>query len=345
MSVKDIEEVLRQVEVGPSLQFKNVTMFPLLAADLGIPDYLTLDEGLAQGQVQITEISDAGSVPELRLVNRGQQPVCGFSDQELVGAKQNRILNLTILAPALSTIIIPVSCVEAGRWHRSSREFSSQGRVFYAEGRSRKASQVTDSLRARGIRSSEQSAVWANIAEKGRRMGSHSDTGAMAQMFDDYQGMIESYVSAIKAVENQVGAVFVIGGRIRSIELFDFAETLEKLLPKLVASHALDAIDEGDALDDQEDNASALLPEVKHFLATVAAAEGSVHPAVGEGEDIRLSGLKLAGGGLRARGRIVHLCAFTLETDPRQVRPRSRYRKQRDQDHGFNPPSGGEQRE
>ena len=36
--------------------------------------------------------------------------------EALAGAKQNRIVNITILVPAQSITSIPVSCVERGRW-------------------------------------------------------------------------------------------------------------------------------------------------------------------------------------------------------------------------------------
>jgi hypothetical protein len=66
-----------------------------------------------------------------------------------VGAKQNRILNLSVLVLAHKTIVVPASCVEAGRWHAQSAELGSAGRTHYAAGRARKASQVSASLRSR----------------------------------------------------------------------------------------------------------------------------------------------------------------------------------------------------
>ena len=63
--------------------------------------------------------------------------------EELVGAKQNRVLNLTILAPARQAITIPVSCVEAGRWHAESDAFRPAGHVMYSRARAAKASQVS----------------------------------------------------------------------------------------------------------------------------------------------------------------------------------------------------------
>jgi len=47
--------------------------------------------------------------------------------QELVGAKQNRILNTDVLVPAKSTRDVPVSCVERGRWGYKSRHFTPGG--------------------------------------------------------------------------------------------------------------------------------------------------------------------------------------------------------------------------
>jgi len=301
-----IKETLSRVTAGAGASFENLAMIPLISVNGGEPDYLTLDEAMARGEVRVTETSEAGDVPELRLENRVEQPVLLLDGEELVGAKQNRILNLTILAPAKSAITIPVSCVEAGRWSHSSPEFSTKGRTFYAAGRARKADQVTNSLRMSGTRYSRQGEVWDDIAAKSSRMDSYSDTAAMECLYDDYQDQVEEYLKAIELVEGQVGAVFAINGQIRGMELFDFATTFRKLMPKLLRSYALDAIDE------QGGSVGSKPQDITRFLTAVAASDGTEHSAVGEGDDIRISGSGLAGGALSARDRVVHLCAFQL---------------------------------
>jgi hypothetical protein len=84
---------------------------------------------------RVTEVSAIGGVPELKLINDADRPVLLLDGEELVGAKQNRILNVTVLAGAHSTIVIPVSCVEAGRWHHLSAEFAPSDRAHFATGR------------------------------------------------------------------------------------------------------------------------------------------------------------------------------------------------------------------
>jgi ARG and Rhodanese-Phosphatase-superfamily-associated Protein domain len=49
--------------------------------------------------------------------------------EEVVGAKQNRTINLSILVPAQAEVIAPVTCVEAGRWHARSAQFPSSSRT------------------------------------------------------------------------------------------------------------------------------------------------------------------------------------------------------------------------
>ena len=43
-----------------------------------------------------------------------------------MGAKQNRVINVTVLVAAGVKFVLPVSCVEAGRWRYQSRHFESK---------------------------------------------------------------------------------------------------------------------------------------------------------------------------------------------------------------------------
>ncbi len=104
---------LDTLEIGEPVAAANLTMFPLLLPEDTLPAYLTLDEALAGGLASVTEVSESGSVPELLVKNRAPQPILILDGEELVGAKQNRIVNLSILVPARETLHIPVSCVEA----------------------------------------------------------------------------------------------------------------------------------------------------------------------------------------------------------------------------------------
>ena len=77
--------------------------------------------------MQISEIGEAGSVPELTLTSTADRPVLLLDGEELIGAKQNRILNTSVLVAAGATLTLPVSCVEHGRWRYARRDFAPGG--------------------------------------------------------------------------------------------------------------------------------------------------------------------------------------------------------------------------
>ena len=112
-----IQSFLNATKLARKQSFKNLTMFPLLAPDGTKPDYLTLEQALDRGFVQVTEMDQAGSVPELRLLNKGKKKVLIVEGEELVGAKQNRIVNATFLiagkTKVLSTFCIPSTYCQA----------------------------------------------------------------------------------------------------------------------------------------------------------------------------------------------------------------------------------------
>lgn len=300
------------LRAGTPQVFQNLTLVPLLGGRAGDADYLTLDEALAAGTARVTEVDESGSVPQLQFQNSGEWAVLLLDGEELVGAKQNRVLNLSILAPARQEIAIPVSCVEAGRWSHVSPAFAAAPRTQYAAGRAKKMAAVSATMRRSGERSSDQHEVWEDIAAKAERLSSPSDTGAMAAMYDSHATDVEAFVHELPWVERQCGAAFAIGGELVGMDLFDHQVTLRKLLPKLVRSYGLDAID-ARISNTQRHGTTTGVEATASFLRQVAQADGQAFAAVGEGADVRLSGTRLTGGALIARERIIHLSAFCLD--------------------------------
>ncbi|MBN1545406.1 MAG: hypothetical protein JW902_01960 [Syntrophaceae bacterium] len=308
-----ILEAVKNVRVGEPASYKNLTVFPLFGIDLKAADYLTLDEALKKKCCKITEVSEGGSVPELKFVNSGAQPVFLLDGEQLIGAKQNRVLNLSIMVAGGVVVVIPVSCVEAGRWHHSTSHFAAASNLHYAEGRAQKMAQVSKSMRSTGRRTSNQSEVWENIASKSSRFGVASETSAMSDIFYQAESRIEDYAHHFSTVEGQSGAMFAINGRVIGLEMFDSAETLKKLFPKLMNSYGLDALDR-ERGDQCGTEAICATGDVDAFLKRILEAPKEEFDAVGEGRDIRISGKNLTGAALVVDKRLVHLSAFEVES-------------------------------
>src|SRR6266540_2458042 len=167
------------IQLGDPVEHRGVSVVPLFPRSDPKTEYLTLEDALPLG-FRITELDATGSVPELLAFNPLDKPVLLYDGEELLGAKQNRILNVTVLLAAKSETRIPVSCVEQGRWHARSASFDAARHTAYPDLRRRKAEQLSAEPLARGV---AQSAVWDDVASKAGRHGIHSPTGAAADIF------------------------------------------------------------------------------------------------------------------------------------------------------------------
>lgn len=302
-----LQEEFSRVEIGRSSQFRNLTLFPLVRRNTPSPpmDYLLLGDGIAQGKVRVTELHGGGSVPELRVENTADLPVLLVDGEELVGAKQNRVLSLTILAPAHATTVIPVSCVEAGRWGMSPADVKTADYMMYSMGRGEQQAQVTASMRSSGARKSDQGAVWRNIAAKATRLKTSSPTGAMSDIFERHASSLEEFARAFSWQECQCGVAFAIGGRVLGLEIFDHGEVMRRFFQKLVRSYALDALDA-----DPTAHESATIEAVGALVTQIGAAQSFAEQALGLGKDVRFNGPEISGAALWAHERYVHLCTF-----------------------------------
>ena len=323
-----IAAALDQFDIGMPVIAANLTMFPLLLPGEDAPGYLTLDEALASGLAFVTEVSEAGSVPELLVKNLAPSPVLILDGEELIGAKQNRIVNLTILVAAGQTLRIPVSCVEAGRWAHRSREFAAAGRAHFATGRARKLQEVSCCMRMSGSRMADQGGVWDEIAEKASRMDAESPTGAAAEMYERSRAKLDEFVAHLEPLPHQAGALFAINGVVAGMDVFDSPATWRKSMRKLVHSYGLDALDRAGedagrkpapAAEDLTGTTpaapaieaqAAQTSQPARFLAALKRTAAERFPAIGLGEDVRIAGRFVAGGGLIVDGTLIHLVAF-----------------------------------
>ena len=105
--------------------------------------------------------------------------------------------------------------------------------------RAMKSEQVNYSIRSSGEFRSDQGAIWDGIAEKSSRMEAPSPTGAMAAMYEKEGATIEEYVKPFRLIDSQVGAIFMINGKVAGLDAFGKPGTFSKVFKKLLESYAL----------------------------------------------------------------------------------------------------------
>ena len=129
------------------------------------------------------EVNESGSVPNLAVKNKCKRPLLIPEGEILMGAKQNRVINVTVLVAAGVKFVLPVSCVEAGRWRYKSRHFESK---FCAPPslRNKKLRAVHRNRSESGIAASDQGEVWDEVQACLSGVSAQSETASLTDAFD-----------------------------------------------------------------------------------------------------------------------------------------------------------------
>jgi hypothetical protein len=295
------------VQIGDALEHRGMVVSPLFPRRDPVASYITLDEALPRG-LRVREIDESGSVPELVVENPLDVRVLLYDGEELVGAKQNRILNVSVLVDAKSTLTIPVSCVEQGRWSRRSEHFAAGGHISHHELRRRKAEAQAARPLARGIAQSE---VWDAVHEKATLMSVDSPTGASSDIYRAYERDLRALEDAFPVQPGQCGAILGLGDDM-CVDLVSRPDAFGRLWPKLRAGYLLDALERLD----RKPTPFAVLPT---FLGWVSSALRTTQPSAGLGDDLRLRSERVIGSGLELDGELVQLSAFTSRDGGRRA--------------------------
>lgn len=153
----------------PAVTYENLSIFPVVSSSsYDTSWFLTLDEGLASGEVQVREqgsegmarsrdgvvrpaYSSGASVNQLVLINRSKRPLLLLAGELVSGGKQDRIIAKDRLVPPGSEPLpLDVFCVEHGRWS-SGASFTDAKTI------------VHPSVREQATLQKDQAQVWSAV--------------------------------------------------------------------------------------------------------------------------------------------------------------------------------------
>jgi hypothetical protein len=229
------------------------------AASAAWSDVLTLEEGLAAGTTSVREVDERGSVRVVLVENRGAAPLFLLAGEIVLGGKQDRVVAADVVVPAGATSRVDVFCVERGRW-AAARE---RARAAAAPPPSAEASATfvgtTSSLADSKLRrvastSSDQLAVWAEVAKKASALRGESPTGTYRAAVEENAGVRPRVEAALEAIEGglsargaagegaPVGVAVAIDGKVEAADVFASPTLFAKIRKKVIRSHAVQAI-------------------------------------------------------------------------------------------------------
>lgn len=302
-----LDNFWKSLTVGDVQQSGNIAVLPVFSSLDHGPEYYALKEALESQTLTVTEVSEGGSVPELKVINSGVLPVLILDGEELAGAKQNRVLNVTVLIKEKWESVIPVSCVEQHRWNYSSRNFRESGNMMSARMRDRKSSTVTHNLRMSGMRRSDQGEVWDSISEISRSTGIHSNTDAMQDVYSGVDERLKETVGAINVMPQQRGFIIFINSSPTGFEFISNDRVFRLVHDKLLRSYALDAV-----IDVQEDNGKVQTADAKKFLKVLTKCGFEAFDAVGHGKELRYSSDDIRASALLHAEAVINMSALAV---------------------------------
>ena len=320
------------LQLGVPQTHGSLSVVPLtFRSDRG-PHYDTLGAALQAGTFHITEVSLGGSVPDLRVINQSARGVLILDGEELVGAKQNRVLNAAVLVREKSCLVVPVSCVEAGRWHYAGHDFHDEEFVVHAQVRRAVHESVSLNLSMAAGHRSDQGRVWDEVAGLQQFADHASQTGSHRDVYAQRARDVAGYLDAFPLQPCQHGLLVLRGAEVVGLDFVSRAGCYAQVHAKLLRSYAFDAVTremsrararaatgghtkdgKGRAGKEPRLRPDEALDRARSFLSAIGGLPGRSFKSPGRGWDVRYAGDAISGSTLTVGGVAVHGAFFAVE--------------------------------
>ena len=295
---------LSRFNIGEPTAFGGLKVFPLFPLDAPSVRYRLAPDALDRELAHVAEAPECSGpwFRTLRLHNHSLEPILLREADLLRGGKQDRVVDQTCLVPPVTSLVVPVSCIEAGRSHGGGAFSSSRSSAPSDLRRMRMVSLAYDS-------NATQSSTWGYIAESRTRRGLQDGGGSLNELARLDEDRLADFEAALPFVRGSAGLAIATSAPrsarsraaigVEIVELFSEPECCAQAWPGLVRAAA------------GRLPAGALEPrisrtEVRKFFAGAEAAQVESAPNLGLGTLERLRWTRGAGAVLVVGGRVAH---------------------------------------
>ena len=260
--------------------YENISVFPVVSPyNQDTSFFLTLEEGLATGEVLVREQGSEGlarsrdgrpiytpqptgaSVNQLVLINRSKRPLLLLAGELVSGGKQDRVIGKDRIVPVgAPPLPLDVFCVEHGRWTGSS-QFAAANTIVHPSVRESAAvdqvqTKVWESVRNGTNAKAKPAAppakissenLSAAIAGNGRTEAYEKiyESRAVGVSIDDFVNEVQrGFMQATAGLKNErvVGVVVAYGGDVAWSDIFASSDLFDHYWRKLLRSYAVEAL-------------------------------------------------------------------------------------------------------
>jgi len=305
-SIGRMQRMIDSLIVGEPQNLGDLSIFPIQWSDRtesSEPLFSLLQTAISKELALVEEVNEDGSVPNLFVTNSGDLPILIPEGEILIGAKQNRMVNLSVLVAAKEQFTLPVSCVEQGRWNYHSRHFESRY-TAPAPIRSKNHRNVQRSRSAGDGPRSDQGEVWEDVEECLRSQNIDSPTSSLTDGYDAAEDRLRQSRQGLQLPDNAAGLLFARRSRIIGMDLFDSPSTFSQLKERILDAYLLASSQDGHESHETD------IEVARAFLGKLPSCITASRPALGLGEELEISGCGVVGSVLLLEKQLCHLAAF-----------------------------------
>ena len=294
---------LRRLRPAEPWREGRVEIVPLSLEGDGSPAPVLLTrEAVERGVLEIVERGQ-GVVQELLAWNKGDAPVAILEGDTLVGCKQNRVVAHSVIVAPGTSVVVPVGCMEHGRWHHESRTFSVGDVKMSPHVRRHTVADVKQATLSGHGPTLNQGRLWQDVERELEATGAFSSTSDYYRVVEQEGERARERARGLEPRPGQVGALVLADGILVGLEASGHHRLWGRLSEPTLASYLMGMHRGGASLGAERASAA-------DWLSRVQETQVLARPGLGIGVDLDVRGRSLSGVGLALDSFTVHVAVF-----------------------------------